>query len=88
VTRQHDQRPAARSDEELRAAVEHELDRYAGWSRWLVHVRDGEVVLCDDLDDPLEQHVATIIAAGVPGIRHVDTHHRARCPHHPPSTAA
>jgi hypothetical protein len=77
-----------RGDDDLRAAVEHELDTYAGWSRWLVHVRDGEVVLCDERDDPLEQHIATIIAAAVPGARHVDTHHRARCPHHPPRTAA
>jgi osmotically-inducible protein OsmY len=76
------------TDDELRAAVEHELDRYAGWSRWLVHVQDGRVVLCDDLDDPVEQHLATIIAAAVPGTVHVDTHHRARCPHHPPSAVA
>ena len=86
MTGQHDLR-ARVDDNALRAAVEHELDRYAGWSRWVVHVRAGAVVLCDELDDPLEQHIATIIAAAVPGTVHVDTHHRARCPHYPPATA-
>lgn len=80
-------RTRARDDDELRSAVEHELDRYAGWSRWLVHVRHGRVVLCDEVDDPFEQHIATIIATAVPGARHVDTHHRAVCPHHPPPAA-
>lgn len=77
-----------RDDEEIRAAVERELDAYAGWSRWFVHVRDGEVVLCDEADDPFDQHVATIIAAAVPGAVHVDTHRRTACPHHPPPAAA
>lgn len=80
-------RAQARDDDDLRSAVERELDRYAGWSRWIVHVRHGRVVLCDEVDDPVEQHIATIIATGVPGARDVDTHHRAVCPHHPPSVA-
>jgi osmotically-inducible protein OsmY len=81
-----DGRGRPHDDDHLRAVLEQELDRYAGWSRWTVHVRDGGVVLCDEVDDPLEQHIATIIAAAVPGTVHVDTRHRASCPHHPPST--
>jgi CBS domain-containing protein len=84
VTRLDVTRVLARSDADLCAAVERKLDAYAGWSRWTVHARKGEVALCDDFDDPVEQHLATVIAAAVPGTVHVDTHHRAGCPHHPP----
>lgn len=41
---------------------------------------DGGVVLCDEYDDPTEQHVALVIAAAVPGVVHVQTRHRAQCP--------
>ncbi|WP_328308075.1 CBS domain-containing protein [Actinomycetospora sp. NBC_00405] len=81
VTRLDVTRVLARSDADLRAAVERTLDAYAGWSRWTVHAREGEVALCDDFDDPVEQHLATVIAAAVLGTVHVDTHHRADCPH-------
>jgi CBS domain-containing protein len=87
VTRLDVTRVLARSDADLRAAVERKLDAYAGWSRWTVHAREGEVALCDDFDDPVEQHLATVIAAAVPGTVHVDTHHRTACPHHPPVAA-
>lgn len=87
VTRLDVTRVLARSDDDLRAAVERKLDAYAGWSRWTVHARDGEIALCDDFDDPVEQHLATVIAAAVPGTVHVDTHHRTACPHHPPVAA-
>jgi len=93
VTRLDVTRVLARSDADLCAAVERKLDAYAGWSRWTVHVREGEVALCDEFDDPVEQHLATVIAAAVPGTVHVDTHHRADCPHErrdlrPPGHAA
>ncbi len=87
VTRLDVTRALARSDADLRAAVERKLDAYAGWSRWTVHAREGEVALCDAFDDPVEQHLATVIAAAVPGTVHVDTHHRTACPHHPPVPA-
>lgn len=87
VTRLDITRVLARSDADLRAAVERKLDAYAGWSRWTVHAREGEVALCDEFDDPVEQHLATVIAAAVPGTVHVDTHHRTACPHHPPVAA-
>ena len=82
VTRREVARVLGRSDEELRAAVSRRLDAYAGWHRWEVHTRRGEVVLCDDEDDPVQQHLATVIAAGVPGTVHVATHRRSACPEH------
>ncbi|GLZ49641.1 CBS domain-containing protein [Actinomycetospora sp. NBRC 106375] len=82
VTRRDVAGVLARSDEDLRAAVSRRLDTYAGWHRWDVHADRGEVVLCDEEDDPLQQHIATVIAAGVPGTVHVATHRRDRCPAH------
>lgn len=82
VTRRDVTHALSRSDEDLRAAVSRRLDTYAGWHRWEVHTHDGEVVLCDDADDPLQQHIATVIAAGVPGTVHVATHRRDGCPEH------
>lgn len=82
VTRRDVARVLGRSDEDLRAAVSRKLDAYAGWHRWEVHADRGEVVLCDEYDDPLEQHIATVIAAGVPGTVHIETHRRDACPGH------
>ena len=82
VTRRDVARVLAGSDEALGTAISRRLDAYAGWHRWNVHADHGEVVLCDDADDPLQQHIATVIAVGVPGTVHVVTHRRDACPVH------
>ena len=87
VTRHDITRVLARTDADLQHAIERTLNAYVGWARWTVHVRDGEVVLCDDYDDPVQQHIATVIAAAVPGAVHVDTHLRSRCPRHAATAA-
>ncbi|PVZ06932.1 HPP family protein [Actinomycetospora cinnamomea] len=82
VTRREVASVLGRSDPHLRAAVALRLDGYAGRHKWEVHAHRGEVVLCDEEDDPLEQHIATVLAAGIPGTVHVATYRRDVCPEH------
>lgn len=82
LTRRDLVRVIGRDDGELATAVACELNRYAGWARWQVHVTDGVVRICDDYDDPIEQHVAMMIAAAEPGAVHVEAQHRQQCPCH------
>ncbi|PVZ06819.1 HPP family protein [Actinomycetospora cinnamomea] len=82
ITRRDVARVLGRSDEDLRLAVSRRLDAYAGCHRWEVHAHRGGIVLCDEEDDPVQQHIATVLAAAVPGTVHVATHRRDSCPVH------
>ncbi|WP_018332238.1 hypothetical protein [Actinomycetospora chiangmaiensis] len=82
-----DEGPRGRSDAAVAVAVARRLENYVGWPRWAVHVAGGRVVLCDDVDDPVEQHIATLVARDVPGVASVDTTRRSRCPWHAPGAA-
>ncbi len=82
VTRRDLVRVIGRDDAELATAVACTLNHYAGWARWQVHVTDGVVRVCDDYDDPIEQHIATMIAAAEPGAVHVEARLRQQCQYH------
>lgn len=73
---------AARSDAAVAVTVSRRLENHVGWTRWTVHVAAGRVLLCDDADDPVEQHVAMLVARAVPGVASVETTGRSRCPWH------
>ena len=55
-------------DERVAADVRHRLDRYARPGRWVVAVHDGVVTLGDAVGDEAEQHIASLLAASVPGV--------------------
>lgn len=68
VTRRDLVRSLARDDEALATDVRRRLELYGGPGRWQVEVRRGRVIIHDDRDDPVDAHVAKIIALAVPGV--------------------
>ena len=77
-----DQRAGGWTEAVLVALVARRLENHVGWRRWQVHADHGRVLLCDDFDDPVDQHVAALVARAVPGVVSVDTALRSCCPHH------
>lgn len=68
VTRRDLVQALARDDDAIAAAVRHRLEAYGGCDRWTVEVREGQVRIGDDLDDPTDRHVAVVLAQSVPGV--------------------
>lgn len=68
ITRRDLVRCLARTDAAIAADVRRRLEVYAGPDRWSVCVRQGHVTMVDSLDDPVDAHVAKIIALSVPGV--------------------
>lgn len=68
VTRRDLVRALATDDEAIAAAVRHRLAAYGGGDRFTVEVREGEVSIHDELDDPTDRHVAVVLAQSVPGV--------------------
>ena len=68
VTRRDLVRALARDDDAIAAAVRHRLEAYGGCHRWSVTVHDGEVDIGDTFDDPIDRHVAVVLAQSVPGV--------------------
>jgi CBS domain-containing protein len=58
----------ARDDALVEADVRRRLNLYGGVGRWMVSVRDGEVTLRDDRDDPVERTTAVRLAEAVIGV--------------------
>lgn len=56
--------------------------RLGGGGLWGAHARSGHVVICHRHGDPVERHLATIIAGAVLGVVSVDGVPRSACPHH------
>lgn len=77
-----DDGPYGWSDAALAVTVARRLHNHVGWPRWQVHVERGRLLLCDDFDDPVQQHLAALIAREVPGVVSVDTALRHTCPYH------
>lgn len=76
-----DHEPLRRDDETLAEGVVRLLtDRLGG--HWQAHAAGGHVVLCHRHGDPLELHLATLLAATVAGVLSVDAVARHCCPHH------
>ncbi|HET8640644.1 MAG TPA: CBS domain-containing protein [Pseudonocardiaceae bacterium] len=68
ITRRDLVRCLARTDAEIAADVRRRLEVYGGPDRWSLRVRQGHVTMVDSLDDPVDAHVAKIIALSVPGV--------------------
>jgi len=68
VTRRDLVRSLARDDVDLATDVRHRLELYGGPGRWQVEVRRGRVTIHDERDDPVDAHVAKIIALAVLGV--------------------
>lgn len=68
VTRRGLVRSLARDDAALATDVWRRLELYGGPGRWRVEVRRGRVTIHDDRDDPVDAHVAKIIALAVPRV--------------------
>ena len=69
VSRRDILRTVVRTDDVLRAEVQHRLDEYAGTAgRWTAAVTDGTAVIDGDLDDDIERRVVAIMARTVPGV--------------------
>ncbi|MDD7968001.1 hypothetical protein [Actinomycetospora lemnae] len=77
-----DEDDARRSDHRIAETVLRRLQVLDHPRRWQAHVEHGHLVLCDDFDDPVQQHLASIIAIAVPGVSSIETHLRSTCPHH------
>jgi CBS domain-containing protein len=61
-------RALARDDALIEADVRRRLDLYGGVGRWHATVRDGEVTIVDDRDDPVERGTAIRLAESVIGV--------------------
>jgi CBS domain-containing protein len=68
VTRRDLVRSLVRDDADLATDVRRRLELYGGPGRWRVEVRRGRVTIHDERDDPVDAHVAKIIALAVPGV--------------------
>jgi CBS domain-containing protein len=69
VSRRDLVRAAVRTDEVLRAELQHRLDEYAGdHLRWSVSVSDGACTVTGQFDDEVEKTVVTVMARTVAGI--------------------
>lgn len=68
VTRRDLVRCLARTDAEIATDVRRRLEVYGGADRWTVRVRHGSVEIRDSHEDPVDAHVAKIIARAVPGV--------------------
>jgi len=68
ITRRDLVRCLARSDAEIATDVRRRLEVYGGPHRWSVSVRQGRVAITDTRDDPVDAHVAKIIAQSVAGV--------------------
>jgi CBS domain-containing protein len=71
VTRRDLLHGLARDDAVIRADIRRILDRYGGFARWTVSVRDGAVVITDPVGDPAARRVARALALAAPGARQV-----------------
>jgi len=61
-------RALARDDALIEADVRRRLNLYGGVGRWQATVRDGEVTLVDDRNDPVERSGAIRLAEAVIGV--------------------
>jgi CBS domain-containing protein len=68
VTRRDLVRSLTRSDAAIATDIRHRLEVYGGPDRWQVCVQRGRATINDRLDDPVDAHVAKIIALAVPGV--------------------
>jgi CBS domain-containing protein len=71
LTRRDLLRAIARDDESIAREIRSRL-YMACRQPWHVAVRDGVVTLVSDDPDPVERHIATVIAQASPGVRRVD----------------
>ncbi|MFO7193213.1 CBS domain-containing protein [Thermocrispum sp.] len=51
-----------------RQEIRRRLERYGGRGRWTVAVHNGVATITDVLDDPIDRHIARVLAESVPGI--------------------
>ena len=73
VSRRDILRVMVRTDEVLRAEVQHRLDEYAdGATRWTATVSSGVVRVTGEFGNETEQAVVAVLARTVPGVAAVD----------------
>lgn len=76
-------RGPSHDDESLARAVARVLaTRLGGGHQWGAHARDGHVVVCHRHGDPVELHLASMIAGSILGVLSVDPVPRRSCPYH------
>jgi CBS domain-containing protein len=71
VSRRDVLRTLTRADLAVADDVRRRLEVYAGPERWGVDVVSGVVTLHDPVGDPMEQHIAQVMAASVRGVADV-----------------
>ena len=78
-----DHGPSYGDDESLARAVVRTLATRLGEAHlWGAHAENGHVVVCHRHGDPVELHLASLIARSVLGVLSVDPVARNCCPYH------
>lgn len=72
VTRRDLVRTIARDDSLIAADLLRRLEVYGGAQRWTVDVHEGSVTITDEYSDPVDHHVALVLAQAVPGVVHAE----------------
>jgi CBS domain-containing protein len=71
VTRRDMLRSISRADWIIEAEIRHRLGVLGSVHRWQVEVRGGRVSIVDEMGDPVDRHVAEVLARAVAGVTDV-----------------
>ncbi len=72
ITRRDLVRTITRADALIAADVRKRLRAYGNPDRWTVHADHGTVTITDQFADPVDHHVALVLAQAVPGVVHAE----------------
>jgi CBS domain-containing protein len=72
ITRRDLVRTIARADALVAADVRKRLGTYGTPDRWTVHADHGTVTITDQFANPVDHHVALVLAQAVPGVVHAE----------------
>lgn len=72
ITRRDLVHTIARADALIAADVRKRLGAYGSPARWTVHAHHGTVTITDQFADPVDHHVALVLAQAVPGVVHAE----------------
>jgi CBS domain-containing protein len=75
ITRRDLVRTITRPDALIEADVRKRLGAYSIPDRWTVHADHGTVTITDQFADPVDHHVALVLAQAVPGVVHAEVVH-------------
>ena len=72
ITRRDLVRTIARADALIAADIRKRLGAYGTPDRWTVHADHGTVTITDQFANPVDHHVALVLAQAVPGVVHAE----------------